>query len=188
MTEGTQPGRSVRTSSRLSRAFATPGRRFLSVVAGLAVIAAVAIGSYVIGRGAGDRETKTANSKLQFAQNEYDKLSGENNRYLATITDLQGKLKKSRALLSEIMPSENTYNVNPNQSIIAADGHLTIGLVGSPSNEGIKVNINGTMHSVAAGDVIHVTLDSSTSCQVGVQSFDMFKAVLSASCAAAKPH
>jgi hypothetical protein len=39
---------------------------------------------------------------------------------------------------------------------------------------------------VAAGDVIRVSPDPSTACQVQIQSFDMFKAVLVASCAATK--
>ena len=74
----------------------------------------------------------------------------------------------------------------PNQSLIVADGRLTVGLVGSPANHGITININGKQQKVAAGDVIRVSPDASTACQVQVQSFDMFKAVLVASCAAAK--
>jgi hypothetical protein len=85
------------------------------------------------------------------------------------------------------MPSENTYNISPNQSIIVADGHLTVGLIGAPTNEGVNININGKQHSAAAGNVIDVALDPSMTCQVGVQSFDAFKAVLTASCATVKP-
>jgi hypothetical protein len=39
---------------------------------------------------------------------------------------------------------------------------------------------------VAAGDIIQVSPDPSTACQVQIQSFDMFKAVLVATCAPAK--
>jgi hypothetical protein len=84
------------------------------------------------------------------------------------------------------MPSQNTYNINPNQSLIAADGRLTIGMIGSPGNEGINLNVNGKQQKVSAGDVIRVSPDAATACQVQIQSFDMFKAVLMASCAAAK--
>jgi hypothetical protein len=39
---------------------------------------------------------------------------------------------------------------------------------------------------VQAGQIVEVAADSSTKCQVQVQSFDMFKAVLVASCAPAQ--
>ena len=105
----------------------------------------------------------------------------------AKFDELQDKLASVKAALLAIVPSENTYNINPNQSIIVAGGHLTIGLIGSPTNESVNININGKQQSAATGDVIHIALDPSTACQVGVQSFDMFKAVLTASCAAVKP-
>ena len=93
------------------------------------------------------------------------------------------ELTSTKATLDAIMPSQNIYNINPNQSLIAADGRLTIGMVGSPGNEGINLNVNGKQQKVAAGDVIRVSPDPSSACQVQIQSFDMFKAVLVASCA-----
>jgi hypothetical protein len=86
-----------------------------------------------------------------------------------------------------ILPTENTYNINPNQSLVVANGRLTVGLVGSPTNDSVNLNINGKTQSAPVGAVITSVLDPSTTCQVGVQSFDMFKAVLTATCAAAKP-
>ena len=64
---------------------------------------------------------------------------------------------------------------------------MTIGLIGLPANDSVNVNINGKPQKMTTGDVVHVALDASTNCQVGVQSFDMFKALLTASCASAKP-
>ena len=100
---------------------------------------------------------------------------------------LQAKLDGVQAALEAIMPSENTYNMTPNRSMIVAGGHLTIGLVGPPTNEGVNININGQQHSAAVGDTISVAVDPATACQVRVKSFDMFKAVLIASCGAGKP-
>jgi hypothetical protein len=74
----------------------------------------------------------------------------------------------------------------PNQSLIVADGRLTIGLIGPPTNESLNININGKHQSAATGDVINIALEPPITCQVKVQSFDMFKAVLTASCAGAK--
>jgi len=55
-------------------------------------------------------------------------------------------------------------------------------LVGSPTNQGITVNINGKQQMVASGDVIEVAVDASTTCHVRVQAFDMFKALVTAAC------
>ena len=184
VTQGTQSGR---TSARWSRFLATRAGRLLSIVACAIIIVVVAFGSYLLGRSVGDTALKAANRTLDFAQNEYDKLAADNNRQLATVADLRVQLTKAKAALNAIMPSENTFNIDPNESRIVADGHLTIGLVGSPTNEGVNININGKLQLAAAGDLIHVALDPSTNCQVRVQSFDMFRVVLTASCAAAKP-
>ena len=101
-------------------------------------------------------------------------------------TALQAKLDSVQAALDSIVPSQNTYSFSPNQSMILADGRLTVGLIGPPTNERVNLNINGKQHSAAAGDVIRFTLDTSTECRVQVQRFDMFRATLTASCAAAK--
>jgi hypothetical protein len=100
---------------------------------------------------------------------------------------LRTKLEGVQAALEAITPSENTYNMTPNKSMIVAGGRLTIGLVGSPTNEGVNININGQQHSAAVGDTIKLSVDPATACQVRVKSFDMFKAVLIASCEAGKP-
>lgn len=100
---------------------------------------------------------------------------------------LQTKLEGVQAALEAITPSENTYNFMPNRSMIVGGGRLTIGLIGPPTNEGVNININGQQHSAAVGDTISVAIDPATACQVRVKSFDMFKAVLIASCGAGKP-
>jgi hypothetical protein len=104
----------------------------------------------------------------------------------AALTSLQAKLDKAQAQLDAIMPAKNTFNIIPNQTLIVGDGRLNVGLVGAPGNESITLNINGRQQIATAGQVINVTPDASTNCQVAVQSFDMFKAVVNASCARAK--
>src|SRR5262245_14204572 len=115
---------------------------------------------------------------------------GELNARLADQTSqlraLQAKLESVQAALDAIIPSRNTYNFSPNQSMILAEGRLTVGLVGPPTNERVNVNINGKQHSAGAGDVIHFALDPTTACLVQVQRFDMFRATLNASCTAPK--
>lgn len=101
-------------------------------------------------------------------------------------TALEAALNHAHAAMGAIVPSKNTYDINPNHSIIVADGHLTIGLIGSPSDKAINININGKQISAAAGDVVKITPDPSVNCQVTVQSFDMFKAVIKARCETTK--
>ena len=103
-----------------------------------------------------------------------------------TIISLETRLKRSETALHEIRPSENTYNINANQSLVVADGKLTIGLVGAPSINGVRLNINGKQHMAVSGDVFDVTPDPETKCSVKVQSFDMFEALINATCAKAK--
>jgi hypothetical protein len=174
---------SVRTSTKLSRFLKTPGGRLLRVV----VAALILLGCYLLGRAAGDREVKVSADSTVQIQNQNQKIVDANSKLLVTISELQTQLKDALTELSAIMPSDNTYITNPNVSLVVADGHLTIGLIGLPTNQGVNININGKQHAAAAGDIIKIALDPSTTCQVGVQSFDMFKAVLTASCTVVKP-
>jgi len=188
VTETIEESHSVQTSPQLSRFSMTRASRSLGVVAYIVLILGVAIGSYFVGRIGGFREEKAANGRILQLENGTQKLTADNTNQLAEIALLQTQIKNVQAKLAAIMPSENTYNISPNQSMIVADGHLTIGLIGPPMNERVNLNINGKQQSAAAGDIVNIALDPSTTCQVGVKSFDMFKAVLAASCAAVKPN
>jgi hypothetical protein len=167
--------------------FTTFAGRFVILAACLTLVLGSAIGSYFLVRAASDTEMKAANLRIVELQNENQKLTADNTDKAVTITDLQSQLKGVQGKLTAIMPTENTYVIQPNQSMIAAGGRLTIGLIGSPTNDGINLNINGKQQMAPAGTVFSTTPDPSTTCQVGVQSFDMFKAVVTASCTTPKP-
>ena len=183
MTERAEPGHLVPKRSRLYALLMARG-------GWLQLVAAMLLGAFggFEYRGYADRSDITDSTRMvvQF-RSESRRLKSAITDQTAQLVALQDKLTNVQAALHAIMPSENTYNISPNQSLIVAGGHLTIGLIGSPTNESIDININGKQQSAATGDVIHITLDSATTCQVGVQSFDMFKAVLTASCATVKP-
>ena len=187
MTESTESGRSDRKSPRLYGWLMARGGRFLVVAASAVLMLGGAIGGYILGLNLAHNDLATARVQIAQLQPENQRLKRQIIDQNAGLAGLQGKLTSIQAALNAIMPSENAYNISPNQSIIVADGHLTIGLIGSPTNESVNININGKQRSAAPGDVISVAIDPSTTCQVGVQSFDMFKAVLTASCAAVKP-
>jgi len=165
------------------------GRRSRVLVVGAIaiVMAGGAVAGYMFGLNLTSRDLAAVRQQLQVFQPENQRLKRAIIDQNAKLVDLQGKFASMEATLRAIMPSENTYNISPNQSLIVADGRLTIALVGSPANESVNININGKQQKAISGDIIHIALDSSTSCQVGVQSFDMFKAIVTASCGAAKP-
>ena len=159
------------------------GRIELAILAAV-VLVVVAIASHGYGKWLARSEILDRDLTIQRLRGEGEKLEGTVEAHIGTITTLQAKLKQLQAALDAMIPRENTYNINPNQSLTVAGGHLTIGLVGSPTNEYVNININGKQQSAAAGTVVNVAPDPTTSCAVTIQSFDMFKAVVVASCEA----
>ncbi|HEY2534273.1 MAG TPA: hypothetical protein VGJ20_41205 [Xanthobacteraceae bacterium] len=160
------------------------GRVRLAVVSGLFILA-VAIVGRVYGQHLAYRDMLARDSAIQQLEAERQKLEVERANGNGQVATLEAKLSSVQAALNEIVPSKDTYDISPNQSLIVAGGHLTIGLVGSPSSDGIIINVNGKQQRAVVGDDIHVAVDSSTSCTIGVQSFDLFKAIVTASCAPA---
>jgi hypothetical protein len=179
VTDTTGKGRSVRKESRQSNAWeGRRGRRFII----FCIMAASAIVAYILGMVWARWDIADDKRLIQDLQSENQRLKKEVTDQNAGLVALQAQLKSVQAALEEIMPSENTYRINPNQSLIVAGGRLTVGLVGSPTNEQVSININGKQQLAATGDVISIPLDPPANCRVRVQSFDMFKATITASC------
>ena len=120
-------------------------------------------------------------------QSEVERLKRQIVQQDANLAAAQGKIKNIQAALDEIMPSKDTHVINPNQSMLVAGGRLSIGLIGPPTNANVNMNINGKQQFVSTGDIVNVALDPSTTCHVRVESFEMFKAVVTASCDAGRP-
>lgn len=174
----TETGQSVQTKPRLYRLFTGRWLFLLTILIG--------VGCYFLGLNVGYLDIAGARQLIQQLRSDNQKLKTQIADLNATQVALQNKLATFEAALDEVIPSKNTYNIKPNQSMVVASGRLTIGLIGPPNNESVNININGKPQSAATGDVIKVSLDPSTTCQVRVLSFDMFKAVLNASCAQAQ--
>jgi hypothetical protein len=141
-----------------------------------------AAGGYFFGIHLVSRDLQVSSHTIQQLTDKVQQLEGTIAEQNAKNAALQVELKKAHATMVAMVPSENTYEISPNHSIIAAGGHLTIGLVGSPSDKSIDININGKQLSATAGDVVKMSPNPSTNCRITVQSFDMFKAVISARC------
>jgi len=141
---------------------------------------------YLIGLNVAAFDISAAKELVQQVRTDNQKLKIEIIDQNARQVALQTKLTGAETALKAIVPTDDTYVIKPNQSLIVAGGRLTVGLVGSPSNESVNININGQRQSAASGDIINVAVEPPATCQVRVQSFDMFKAVLSVMCGAAR--
>jgi hypothetical protein len=141
---------------------------------------------YYLGHKMAMRPLADATKLIQQLQPENQKLKTATIDANAKLTSLQSKLTETQKELEAIRPLKDTYSVAPNQSIVVADGRLTVGLVGSPENQKIDMNINGRQQSAVSGDVFKISPEPSMNCQVKVQSFDMFKAIITAFCAKAQ--
>jgi hypothetical protein len=176
----------TQTTPRRRRLFSDPEHRLVLIVGIILVVVGIMIGSYLYGQFLASRDLGGRDTAIEQLRSESQKLKRTGDEQQAQITNLQAKLKRTQATLDAILPSANTYNILPNQTLIVADGHMTVGLIGSPANEGVLLNINGKQQIVPAGQVIPVDVEGASNCQISIQSFDMFKAVLSASCAGKK--
>lgn len=157
--------------------------RFVSVMACIIAIVVILVGGHLYGRYLASKEIGGRDVLIDQLQAQVQQQKRSADQKSAQISDLQAKLARVQAALEQIVPSKDTYNILPNQTLIVADGRITVGLIGSPANESIMLSINGKQLAVTAGQVIPAGSDSSANCRVAVQSFDMFRAVLTATCA-----
>jgi hypothetical protein len=137
---------------------------------------------YLLGLNSAYVEISAGKLALQQSRAEAQKMKSEMAGEGVKTTAMESSIAKLQATLDELVPSENTYNIKANQSLIVGGGHMTVGLIGAPANDSVTLNINGKRQQLGTGDVISVAADNQTNCQVRVQSFDMFKAVVTATC------
>jgi hypothetical protein len=157
-----------------------------AILVAIIIIVGILIGGHLYGRYLSSIDLADREAQIEQLRAESQKQKRDIDSKSLQLTALQDKLTKTQAALNAIMPSAHTYNINPNQTLILGDGHLTVGLVGPPANDSVVLNINGKSQTVAAGQTLNITADPATQCQINVQSFDVFKAVVVATCAAAK--
>jgi cell division protein ZapA (FtsZ GTPase activity inhibitor) len=119
---------------------------------------------------------------------ESQKLESQSAGQAGVVAALQARLTQAQEKLDTVLPSKDTYSIDPNKSVVVADGRLTFGLVGAPTSNRVTINVNGKQYTMAVGEVIHVADDTSAPCKVAVQSFDMFNATVTASCSEPKIH
>jgi cell division protein FtsB len=165
---------SVQEKSRLGRLFAGRWLFLITILVG--------IGSYVVGLNVGYLDIAGARQFIQQLRADNQKLKTQIADLNMTQVALQNKLSTFEAALDEIIPAKNTYNVKPNQSMIVASGRLTVSDWSSLQR---RVNISNVEKQRRAGRVIKVTSIRRRYVRFG-SNFDMFRAVLNASCTQAQ--
>src|SRR6202044_1853359 len=123
--------------------------------AAIVLILFIMVSGYFWGRWFNTHDIAQRDSAILQLQSDAQRLAADIADQNANLTALRAELTSTKATPDAIMPSQNTYNIIPNQSLIAGDGRLTIGMVGPPGNDGINLNVNGKQQKAAAGDVIH---------------------------------
>ena len=171
------------SSQQQYNAEASAGMKRHPVVRAL-VFLAILVAAFLIGRGFAYHDVVTRDATIRQLQNDGQRFETTITQQNADLVTLRAQVASLNAKMEAIMPSQNTYNIDPNHAMIVADGRLTIGWVGLPTVDGITINVNGTPQTVAVGDIIHVSPDAATACEVRLQSFDITRARFTASCAA----
>jgi cell division protein FtsB len=185
VTDNSRTSRTAETdlSSRAAWRLLTRRRRVYILLIETLLILGVALIGHITGRELARRQLLQREQTIVQLREERQQVSAELNRRADRILTLQTRLNHVQGVLDEIVPSEDIYVMRPNQSLVVAGGRVTVGLVGSPTIQGVNINVNGKQQLVNAGDIVRVNLDETRTCQVTVQSFDMFKVVLHATCA-----
>lgn len=157
-------------------------RRRAALISTIAALIGVAIAGFLLGIYLTSKDIANLKFLLASAQAENQKAKQGLVSQFAANAALQARLGTLSADLETIRPAKNTYVIMPNQSIVVADGQLTIGLVGSPGSNTLVLNVNGEQKKAAPGDVIQAAAGAGASCKIAVQQFDMFKVQINVNC------
>jgi hypothetical protein len=178
--------RQVWMSPGMFHALMTRRGRITLMLTAVLIIVLIAIFGRLYGQHLAYQAMVDRDSVIRNLENQSQRLEAQYSSQDSQTAELRAQIARLQAALNALEPSHDAYSINPNQSLIVGDGHLTVGLVGGPMTNGINLNVNGKQHFLAVGDVLQVAPDASTTCNVQVQSFDMFKAMFTASCNTAK--
>ena len=152
------------------------------VIVGVIILACGAIAGYFYGIQSVKGSIQTRDDNILRLTEKAQQLDQKLMQQAQIIAKKDEELNHAQATMTAMVPAKNTYDLKPNQSIIVAEGRLTIGLIGAPTNNSVNININGKNITAVAGDVMKIEADPSTFCQIRVKSFDMFEAVVNAIC------
>lgn len=164
------------------RVFTTRENRYVVLGALLLLLIGILVGGHLYGRYLNSLDLRGRENAIEQLRAESQQQKRKIDEQSAQLTILSGKVNDAQAQLRAILPSENTYNVIPNETLVVGDGRLMIGMIGAPGNDSIVLQINGKQQNATVGQAIAVTPEAGVDCKVTLQSFDVFKAVIHAEC------
>ncbi len=91
--------------------------RFLTALAGIATLLGIVIGGYLYGQFLAARDLGGRDAVIEELRTENQKLKRSVDDKVAQLTTLQSQHDAARAALEAIMPTANTYNITPNQTL-----------------------------------------------------------------------
>ena len=112
----------------------------VTLIACIVVILCILIGGHLYGRFLAARDLGGRDTAIEQMRAESQKQKRDIDEKSAQITELERKVTDAQTALEAILPQKNTYNIAPNQTLLVGDGHLMLGLIGSPANEGVLLN------------------------------------------------
>jgi hypothetical protein len=183
VTETAETGSPLGQGQRLSL---RPHRPVWAIAYSVAMIA-VAILSYKYGVSDGNHEVAASQGAIQRLQADNLNLTVDNRKLQADLADLQAKHGRTQDMLDALMPTANKYQIGPNQSLLVANDRLTIGLIGTPGSESVELNINSKQYTAAAGDIINIAIEPSSTCRIEVSSFDVLKSQVTVNAVCSEP-
>jgi hypothetical protein len=187
VTETTGPDGAAPNSHAPHHHFRISRRDWLRSLGFLVFFLVIAIAGFTVGRRAASNEVDAVKDSAAKLREQINILDKKNKEQATSIADLEAKLKIAEDQLGEIYRTARTLEIGANESKLISINQLTIGLVGTPRNESVELNINGKQQSAAAGDVISV--EYATNCRLQVGSLNVLKSsvVINRSCESVKP-
>jgi hypothetical protein len=159
----------------------TPDHSVWTSLRRFGVILVVAIVCFTLGVSTGYHIVPVgAQSIIKKLTGDKDRLTAEKVALEKQTFELREQLDKVNKNLEAIIPSPNMYKIKPNESQTVPIGRLTVGLVGTPGNQSVELNINDKKYRAQAGDTNEIAM----ACRVEVVSFNVIDAnvVVNASC------
>jgi hypothetical protein len=148
------------------------------------ILGVVAICAYLAGQASKIYDINRRELEITKLTKENQKMSEDVKRENHEKQALKDRLAATDNQLKDAFNAYRTIVLSGNDMTFVSTGHFTAGLVGPPANEKVTINVNGTQHTVAAGDSIDV---GAFTCRVEVKSFDTFKVTLLTACMPMKP-
>lgn len=131
----------------------------------------VAIAFYSLGRYSAAQQLEEYKIKNVQLANDNGKLNSDNKAQTLRINELQDQVKDIKSKLDEVISPARNLEIKANESRPVSIALMEIGMVGTPTNESVNINVNGKRQVAAAGDVIGADF----ACRIQVVSIDLLK-------------